>query len=364
MYPTPPIPSATPAAIHPTPELRNIAANFLVDGELVEVRGWEGGHINDSYLLTFVSGRGRSRFLLQRVNGEVFPQPRKVMENVRRVTEFVGKRAPGLAFLQMIPTLEGNAWHEDSLSDCWRLYPFIEGTTTRLEVETVDQAKTAALAFGHFTRLLSDLPDPPLHEVIPGFHDTPQRLATLATAAARDSLNRTAAAADDIEFVLDHSAEAGKLMALLSSGELPRRVVHNDTKISNVLLDQHSNEAVCVVDLDTVMPGTALFDFGDMLRSMCTRAPEDERDLSKVVIDGNLCNAIHQGYLDGTGTLLTPLERELMPFAGFIIALELGARFLADHLSGDHYFRIQHRGQNLDRARVQLAIARALSDRR
>ncbi|MDP6849647.1 MAG: aminoglycoside phosphotransferase family protein [Planctomycetota bacterium] len=344
----------------PTPELQTVAQSFLVDGDLVGADIWTGGHINDSFLLEFHCPDGRKRFLLQKVNGGVFPEPSKVMENVQRVTEFVSVRAPGLAFLHLIPTKQNEAWLETPEGDCWRLYPFMGETTALLEVENERQAHAAAFAFGHFARLLADLPNPPLHEVLPGFHDTLARIRTLEAIATKADSQLLLEVEDDLSYILEHKDVAGTLMAHLESGDLPQRVVHNDAKISNVLLDSKTGEAVCVVDLDTVMPGTSLFDYGDMLRSMCSFAKEDEQALEQVQVNSSLCSAIHRGYLEGVGSMFTEKEKELMPISGFIIALELGVRFLTDHLNGNRYFNINRPGQNLDRARVQLKLAKGL----
>ncbi len=348
--------------MQPTPELHSVASSFLVDGELVDAENWFGGHINDSFLLKFLCPDGEKRFLLQRVNGHVFPEPTKVMENVQRITEFVSVRAPELAFLYLVPQRNLDPWHEDSSGDCWRLYPFMEETTALLEVENEYQARTAAFAFGHFSRLLSNLPDPPLHDVLPGFHDTPARICALMKATEVEGKHLLQEIGDELEFVQSHEDTAGTLMELLKSGQLPTRVVHNDAKISNVLLDPKSGEAVCVVDLDTVGHGTSLFDYGDMLRSMCSSTKEDEQDLGKVVVDSSLCSAIKKGYLEGVGSIFSETEKELMPLSGFIIALELGVRFLTDHLKGNEYFKVTRPGQNLDRARVQFELAKGLKE--
>jgi len=360
------LPSVAP--IPPPPGIRAVCDAFRTDGELVEIEAWPGGHINDSYLLVFVTGTGRHRYLLQRINGEVFPRPDQVMENVQRVTEHVIQRLeeegyshPEKHFLTLTSTYDNRAWYTDNRRDVWRMYPFIEGTHAQEFVQDAAQAETAAQAFGRFTRLVDGIPGAPLHEVLPGFHDTPARLEALRAAAQLDPKQRAHAVQDEIEFALDHAQDAGVFMDLLAAGELPTRVVHNDTKISNVLLSNESSAAICVVDLDTVMPGTALFDYGDMVRSMSTRAAEDECDLSLVVAEPELVKALEKGYLAGAGDALTEVERAHMPKAGFVLALELGARFLTDHILGDQYFRIHRPQHNLDRARAQFTLAHNLN---
>ncbi|RMF71661.1 MAG: aminoglycoside phosphotransferase family protein, partial [Planctomycetota bacterium] len=242
----------------------------------------------------------------------------------------------------------------------WRMYHFIEGTRTFTSPRSSAQATAAARAFGEFQALLADLPSPPLHETIPHFHDTPRRFAALRTSIADDAHRRAANAADEIAFCLAREASAGLLTDLHRRGAIPQRIVHNDAKISNVLFDDAGREAICVVDLDTVMPGLSLYDFGDMVRSMACSAAEDERDLSRVEVSPERFAALAAGYLEATGNLLVPAEREHLVDAARIITLEQGVRFLTDYLDGDRYYQTKRLNHNLDRCRTQLKLVASI----
>lgn len=343
------------------------------------------GHIHESFIVESdapVPGGGASicrawravvgrRFLLQRINRHVFPDPDALLSNLRRVTEHVAAklRAGGVAdverrALTLIPTRDGTAAHRDGSGACWRMMRFIDGTATRTEALSPVHAEQAGRAFGEFQRLLADLPPPRLIETIPHFHDTPRRLEVLRAAIEADPAGRAGDSRPEIEFALSRAADAGRLMTLNRAGEIPERIVHNDAKISNVLFDERTDEPLCVVDLDTVMPGLALFDFGDMVRSMTCAAPEDERDLSRVGVSAEMFSGLARGYLAAAGPMLTPCEREHLVFSGWLISLEQGVRFLTDFLAGDAYYRTTRPGQNLDRCRTQFALVRSIERRR
>ena len=318
-----------------------------------------------------VAGQGVQRYLLQRINGDVFPRPHQIMRNIERVTAHViaKYRADGTddlerRFLTLVPTRDGHGWLQDGRSDVWRLYPYIEGTRCYLEVHSPEQAETAGRAFGEFQRLIADLPGGPLHEIIQGFHDTPARFAALERAVAADPLGRAIGCQDLIDFARSLHQEAAVVVDGLADGSIPERPVHNDCKMSNVLLDEGADQALCVVDLDTMMPGSALYDFGDMIRTMTTRAAEDETDLDRVVVELPYFERLLRGYLDGAGELLVNRELELLAFSGKLITMELAARFLTDHLLGDSYFRIHRPNHNLDRARAQFALVRSIEANR
>ena len=332
--------------------LNDVVARFAIDAPVVAVEPFSGpaGHINASYVVTTPRG---GRFFLQRLNRHVFPDLDALMENVARVTRHVG--GP----LRLVPTREGLAWARDDQGDVWRLYGFIEGAVGRTMASAAD-AERAARAFGAFQRALADLPAPRLHETIPHFHDTPRRLESFECAVQRDSAGRAAEARKEIAQVQGRRELAAVLVKAAASGTVPERIVHNDAKLANVLFDAASGEALCVVDLDTVMPGLALFDFGDLVRSMATRAAEDERDTSRVRLEPELFESIARGYVAATRELLTPAERELLVPAAQVIVFEQAVRFLIDHLDGDRYYRIARPGQNLDRGRTQLALLEAL----
>jgi Ser/Thr protein kinase RdoA (MazF antagonist) len=258
--------------------------------------------------------------------------------------------------LQLVPTSEGSAWHVDVEGRYWRAYRFIEGAHTYDTVSSPTQAFEAAKAFGEFQRLLVDLPGPRLHESIPDFHNTRKRFEVFERAVAEDRAGRGAGAQDAVSFAKSHSAMA----TTFASAELPERVTHYDTKLNNVLLDDQTGEGVCVIDLDTVMPGLAAFDFGDMVRTMTCAAPEDEQDLSQVDMNFELFEAVLRGYLEGAGNFLTDPERESLISGAKVIIFEQGIRFLSDHLAGDKYYKVSRPGQNLDRCRTQFKLLESI----
>jgi Ser/Thr protein kinase RdoA (MazF antagonist) len=271
------------------------------------------------------------------------------MENIHRVTtHLTGKNSRTLT---LVPARDGKSFHCDAAGNWWRVFPFIERTRAVDVVESPAQAFAAAKAFGAFQKQLADLPTPRLHETIPDFHHTPKRFSALEKTVAADAGNRAAAAKLEIEFALRHQAICGVLL----DANLPERVTHNDTKINNVLLDDATGEGVCVIDLDTVMPGFALYDFGDMVRSMTNPAAEGERDLAKVEMQFPVFAALLRGYL-AAADFLTAAEKNLLPVSGQLITFELGLRFLTDFLSGDNYFKVQREGENLDRCRAQFKL--------
>ena len=275
------------------------------------------------------------------------------MENVERVTAHL----PG--GLSLVRADDGASHARDREGGWWRAYRFIEGTRSFEAPSTPEQARAAARAFGRFQRDVADLPGPRLHETIVGFHDTPARFAAFERALASDRAGRARGAGPEIQAVLERRHLADALLAPFHRGEIPERVVHNDAKMSNVLFEAASGNVVCVVDLDTTMPGLALYDFGDMARSMASPAAEDERDLSRVVARPEFFAALARGYLEGAGPLVSPRERALLVTAAEVITYEQLVRFLADHLDGDRYYAVTRPEQNRDRARTQLALLRS-----
>jgi Ser/Thr protein kinase RdoA (MazF antagonist) len=290
------------------------------------------------------------------------------MENVARVCAHAHAklRAAGATdahrrALRLIPTLKGESWHV-AAGNRWRCYDFIEGATGHDVVRSAAQAEAAAKAFGAFQGLLADLPGGRLHETIPGFHDTPGRFARFQAALAADAHGRAASAAPEIAFALARAHEVSVVVDALRDGTLPERVTHNDTKLNNVLLDDVTQEGVCVIDLDTVMPGSALYDFGDLVRTSTSPVAEDETDLSKVTMQLPMFEALVRGYLASARGFLTPREKELLPFAGKLITFEIGLRFLTDWLEGDTYFKIKRPTHNLDRARTQFKLVASVEE--
>ena len=344
-------------------DLDSIARQFQIAGRFVSAVPYGSGHINDTFAVVFAREGGRVRYILQRINHNVFKNPTKLMENVERVTAHVRSKLLTLntddidrRTLKLVPNLSGRNWYVDATGNHWRCYYFIEKAATYDQCENPTQAFQAARAFGEFQKHLADLPAPRLHETIPNFHHTRARFDALRTAIERDSANRAADVTREIEFVLKHETMVDVLLQEQRAGNLPERVTHNDTKLNNVMLDDATGEGICVIDLDTVMPGLALYDFGDFCRSACRPTPEDERDLSKVEMRMEMFEALVAGYLKSAGKFLTRCEKDFLSFSAPLITFEIGIRFLCDHLEGDRYFKIHRENHNADRARVQFKM--------
>jgi aminoglycoside phosphotransferase (APT) family kinase protein len=285
------------------------------------------------------------------------------MENVRRITEHLqDKCGEGRTSLSLLPTREGEHFHIDESDEYWRMYRFLEGVRSYDSVPSVAHAREAAAEFGRFQDLLRDLPGPRLKETIPDFHNTQARYEQFHEARARDTHDRARHCTPEIDSALVHEACAVSLLALKAAGDIPERITHNDTKINNVMFDLHSDNAACVIDLDTVMPGIALYDFGDLVRTATTTAAEDERDLSRIAMRMDYYEALVDGYLGTAGQLLIEAEVENLALSGKIITIETGVRFLSDYLSGDEYFRVERPHHNLDRCRAQFALAASIDD--
>lgn len=335
----------------------NAARRFAIEGELVGLVAHERGHIHDTFISTFKEAGGQScRYLHQRMNGAVFTDLPALMHNVERVTGFLaGPSEEGdLETLCLVPTRAGEPWFEDE-SGAWRTYHFVEGTVSFDQCPDAGMAHEAARAFGRFQACLQGLPASELRETIPRFFSAPFRLEQLEQARSLDVADRVAEAARELAFVDERRDLIRAVEDRLVDGRLASRVVHGDTKLNNVLFDEATRRARCVVDLDTCMPGWSLYDFGDLVRFTAATSSEDERDLSRAGMDIELYRALVSGYLDGAGGLLSTEERGLMPLSARLVTLTIGIRFLADHLAGDVYFKVAHPGHNLDRARVQLA---------
>jgi Ser/Thr protein kinase RdoA (MazF antagonist) len=350
-------------------EALNVTAEFAFDGRIVSAAPYGSGHINDTFLTVVENAGGPRRFILQRINHQVFKQPDLLMENVARVCAHAHAKLSAAGTtdahrraLRLIPTHQGKAWHVDQSGNRWRCYDFIEGATGHDVVRSPAQAESAAKAFGAFQALLADLPGERLHETIPDFHHTPSRFARFQAALAKDSHGRAAAAGPEIAFALARAGEVSVVVDALRDGSLPERVTHNDTKLNNVLLDDITQEGACVIDLDTVMPGSALYDFGDLVRTSTSPAAEDETDLSRVRMQLPMFAALVRGYLASARGFLTPREKELLPVAGKLITFEIGLRFLTDWLEGDTYFKIKHPMHNLDRCRTQFKLVASIEE--
>lgn len=352
------MPETTPEAV------AAIASRFDVGGGVVAVEKHGAGHIHETWISRVESDGETRRFVHQRLNREVFPSPERVMENLARVTGHLRARIladggdPARETLTLVPTLDGGTLLRAESGDAWRTFAFIEGATAPEAATSPEHAYQAGKAFGLFITRLSDLPAPRLHETIPHFGDGRRRLAAFLDALAIDPVERARSAWPEIEFARNHELESDLLVDLLEEGRVPERVIHFDTKINNVLLDDETGEAVCVIDLDTVMPGTVLHDFGDAVRLGACRAAEDETDLSKVAIDLDLFDGLARGWSAGAGELLAREEIEYLVPAARSVAYTMGVRFLTDYLAGDTYFRTSRDDHNLDRCRTQFALVR------
>jgi aminoglycoside phosphotransferase (APT) family kinase protein len=342
-------------------DLAAVVREFEIGGEFKSATPCGSGHINDSYCAVVNHSGVPARWILQRINHHIFKDPAALMENIQRVTRHLAAQVAGEAdgsrrALTLIPARNGQAWHVDADGNHWRAYRFIEKATTYDTVRTTAQAFQAAKAFGHFQKLLVDLPAPRLHDTIPDFHHTPNRFMALEKAVAADSSGRAIEARREIDFALARKSITGVLL----DANLPERVTHNDTKFNNVMLDDETGEGICVIDLDTVMPGLAPYDFGDMVRSTTSTAEEDERDLSKVAMQFPMFEALVRGYLSSAGGFLTRTEKQLLAFSGKLITFEIGVRFLTDFLLGDTYFKVHREGHNLDRCRTQFKMLESI----
>lgn len=344
-------------------DLLELVQHFNIEGEFIEVVPYGFGHINDTFAAVFKRvDDSKHRYILQRINHNVFKSPENVMENIEGITKHIRKKViagggnPERETLNIIPTTDGENFYKTSEGDYWRVYIFIENAKTYQVVENLKHFYNAGNAFGKFQKLLSDYPAEKLHETIVNFHNAAKRYEDFKEALAKDVKNRASSVKAEIDFVEKRARETSVIIDLLAECKLPLRVTHNDTKFNNVMIDDKTGEGICVIDLDTVMPGSSLYDFGDSIRSGTNPADEDERDLSKVWMDLELFESFTHGFLNSAKDFLTPLELEYLPFGAKMMTLECGMRFLTDYLSGDVYFKIHRENHNLDRCRTQFKL--------
>ncbi len=344
-----------------------VLTRFAVPGSLVSLEPHTSGLINHSWVAAFEEPAGRRRYVLQQINRHVFHHPDEVMENMRRVTSHVAARLArdgtpdaGRRVLSFASTRDGASHHVDAAGETWRLVPWVEGTRATERAATEAEAHETARAFGRFLAHLQDLPPPPLHETILAFHDTPGRLVAFERAVAADRVSRASECRREIAALLDRRPLASALAEPAARGEIPVRPTHNDAKIANVLFDEATGEGICVVDLDTVMPGLAPYDFGDLARSTVSDSEEDERDLSRVRVRVPVFEALARGFVEGAGNALSHAERSLLVTGAKVIVYEQAVRFLGDHLDGDRYYRTTRPAHNLDRARTQIRLLEGL----
>lgn len=328
-------------------------------GKVKSCAPYGNGHINDTFLTVAENGK---RYILQRINHHIFTRPEEIMENICAVTDFIRERAirnggdVERCTLSVVKTSLGESFFKDSIGSYWRLYDFTEGTVAKERVSSLKEFCDCAEAFGGFQAELSEFDASTLHEAIKDFHNTPVRFKNLLSAIERDPLGRAAEVAPEIQFALEREEFTKTLERAHAEGILPLRVTHNDTKLNNILFDEKSDAPVCVIDLDTIMPGYSVNDFGDSIRFGANTAAEDEKDLSKVSLDLELYHAYADGFLRGCRGRLTDGEIELLPIGAIMMTLECGLRFLTDYLEGDTYFRISRPEHNLDRCRTQFAL--------
>lgn len=330
-------------------EYGSVAEQFDLQGQVQEICPYGEGHINLTLLVTTT----KKRYIMQKMNTRVFPDPDSLMANICGVTEHL--KARGIETLSVVPTKDNKPFLKGA--DCYRVYDFIENTVTYQTASDINVFRNSGKAFGEFQNYLAQFDASKLTETIARFHDTPNRFANFKAALEKDEFNRAKDCQKEIEFVLSHENTYGIAMQGLKDGSLPLRVTHNDTKLNNILMDDKTGEARAVIDLDTIMPGSMLFDFGDSIRFGASTAAEDEKDLSKVHFDINLFKAYAEGYCGAVKDSITKREAELLPYGSYLMTIECGMRFLTDYLSGDTYFATKYEGHNLVRCRTQIQLA-------
>jgi len=343
------------------------ASHFQLVQGAQQIAPYGNGHINDTFCICVDAGEARPvRYILQRVNRYVFPQPENVIENIAKVTAYLRGVIsaeggdPDRETLTLVKTTDGKDCYIDGEGDLWRVYLFIEDTISRDLPDTPELFALSGAAFGRFQQQLEGFDASQLYESIKDFHNTPARYAQLQEAVKNNAAGRLGEVGPELAFCMGYGEEVHTLLRAMEAGEIPLRVTHNDTKLNNVLLDAQTGAGVCVIDLDTVMPGLAAYDFGDSIRFGANTAAEDERDLTKVTLSLPMFEAFVKGYL--SEAKLGQRERELLPMGAKLMTLECGMRFLADYLNGDKYFKVHREGHNLDRARTQFKLVRSMEE--
>lgn len=341
-------------------DLNKIMAKFNIESDITS---YGNGHINDTYLTD------TPRYIIQRINTAIFKNPDELMENIMNVTDFLRNKLiengedPERGTLTVIKTADGKNYFRAKDGNCFRVYKFIENSKSIEDGKTYKNLYDAGASFGKFQNMLKDFPADKLHETIPDFHNTPKRVEALKAAVERDASGRAASVKKEIDFALENAKFADVVVKNIANGSIPLRVTHNDTKINNILFDSDTDEALCVIDLDTVMPGSMLYDFGDALRMGASTGAEDETDLTKVHFDTEAFKHFAEGYLSETKDCLTKAEIDLLGFSAKLLTYECGIRFLTDFLDGDTYFRIHRENHNLDRARNQFALVAEIAEK-
>jgi thiamine kinase-like enzyme len=355
-------------------KLFKIAERFSIDGRVKNVVCHKVGHINDTYIVKATSGISQHKYIFQKINKKVFPKPVALMDNIRMVTGKIRERVverggdSSREVLNLVNCKDGNHFHLDDGGEFWRCYLFIEGITidfVEANKRGIEVAHGASIAFGRFQEDLKDVNVSEIHATIDDFHNTPVRFEKFLNAVEEDSCKRCESVRGEIDACLKTKGLKSVITDKIDSGEIPIRVTHNDTKINNIIFEEingASPSALCVIDLDTVMPGSILYDFGDLVRTTTASSPEDERDLSKVSFDLGLFEALVRGYLKNGRELISNEEMQLLSICGRVITFETGLRFLTDYLEGDKYFQIEREDHNLDRARTQFKLVQCMED--
>ena len=340
--------------------LNKILNEFILDSEIAT---YGNGHINDTYITN------TRNYILQRINTSIFKNPDELMQNIENVTEHIRCKMRALgrdedrSTLTVVKTRNGESFIKCDDDHVYRVYKFIGGSETIEKAESDKDMYNAGRGFGEFQQMLTDYPAKTLFDTIPNFHNTVKRVEALKTAIKEDRAGRVSLVKDEIEFALSKAKDASVIVDGIKDGSIPIRVTHNDTKINNILFDEKTHEPLCVIDLDTVMQGSLLYDFGDALRIGASSAAEDEEDLSKVWFDEKLYEAFAKGFLEFMGKDITPREKELLGFSAKLLTYECGIRFLADYLNGDTYFKIHKPAHNLIRARNQFKLVKDIEDK-
>ena len=335
-----------------------LLSQFTFSGKHISTEPIIAGHINNTFLVTYEN----TKYTLQRINTNVFKDPYKLMSNIQGVTKFIHDKIireggnPDRSILRVVETIDGQPLYKDEDGDFWRAYVYIDNAKAYDIVENPNLFYEAGVILGKFQKFLADYPIDTLYDTIPDFHNTPKRFDNLVKAIEKNASGRADECKEEIDFVLSRKKYCPIIVDLMNEGKIPLRVTHNDTKLNNVLIDNETKKALCLLDLDTVMPGSALYDFGDSIRFGASSALEDERDLSKVYMVNELFEAYTDGYLSQVKNSLTKDEIDNLAMSAIIITLEIGMRFLTDHLDGDVYFQIHRENHNLDRARTQFKL--------
>ena len=348
--------------------ISQILAAYVLPGTVADVARHGKGHINDTFCVVCKTPEGgTARFILQRLSQAAFPHPEEVMENFVGITSYLRREIlaeggdPLRETLSLVKTGDGADFVTDAEGRAWRLMPFIENAEC-YQSATPELFAASGRAFGRFQYMLRDYPARTLHETIPHFHDTESRFEQFLAALEADKMNRAEGVSPEIQFILRRKADCGVALRALREGKLPLRVTHNDTKLNNILIDRDTHEGICIIDLDTTMPGLAINDFGDSIRFGANHCLEDEQDLTKVNFDISLYEVFTRGVREGARGSLTSAELEYLPWGARLMTLECGIRFLTDYLDGDHYFHVSHPRQNLDRARTQLKLVKDMEE--